>query len=273
MKPLFYLSACGLALMSAAACAPTAPPTARAALDCPARQGDLDRTSIAPDKKTCLYTTRDGDQVSLRLIPVSANYQAALQPVEQELQAEVQTDQEAAAAKVAIAAADAKTAAADAKASSASAAEAAKAAKQAAEDAVGEVKDADEGRDANGPHPDRNEHAHIDLPGIHIDADDDGKADVNVGMIHVNAGENGAVVRMSRDVRLRGEAFSRDKRGFRATYILAKDNLKDGWKTVGYEAAGPKTGPITVAVVKARTGDHHDVFNDVKRLVRKNAGV
>jgi hypothetical protein len=267
MKPLLFLSACGLAL-AAAACAPTTPPKARAALDCPASQGDLQRASVAPDGKTCLYTTRDGDQVSLRLIPVSASYEAALQPVEQELQAEVQTDQEAAAAKVA----DAKAAVAGAKAAAGAAAEAAKTAKQAAEDAVGEVKDADEG-DGKGPHPGRNEHAHIDLPGIHIDADDDGKADVNVGTIHVNAGENGAVVRMARDVRLRGEAFSRDKRGFRATYILAKDNLKDGWKTVGYEAAGPKIGPITVAVVKARTGDHHDVFNDVKRLVRKNAGV
>ncbi|MDB5462156.1 MAG: hypothetical protein JWP23_545 [Phenylobacterium sp.] len=272
MKPLLFLSACGLVLASATACSPTSPPKARAALDCPASQGDLDRASVAPDGKTCLYTTRAGDQVSLRLIPVSSSYEAALQPVEQELQGEVPTEQETAAAKVAAATADAKTAAADTKATAGAAAEAAKAAKQAAEDAAGEAKDADDG-DHTGSHPGRNEHAHVDLPGIHIDADDDGKANVNVGMIHVNAGEDGAVVRMSRDVRLRGEAFSRDKRGFRATYILAKDNLKDGWKTVGYEAAGPKTGPITVAVVKARTGDHHDVFGDVKRLVRKNAGV
>lgn len=270
MKPLLYLSACGLALATATACTPSAPPIARAALDCPATQGDLDRTSISPDKKTCVYTTRAGDQVSLRLIPVSAGYQAALQPIEQELQAEVQTDQEAASAKGATA--NAKGAAADSTPSATSAADADKAAKQAAEDAVGELKDSDEG-DRDGAHPGRNEHAHIDLPGIHIDADDEGKADVNVGMIHVNAGENGAVVRMSRDVRLRGEPFSRDKRGFRATYVLAQDNLKDGWKAVGYEAAGPKVGPITVAVVRSKTGEHHDIFGDVKRLVRKNGGV
>ncbi|HEY2357832.1 MAG TPA: hypothetical protein VGH86_10310 [Phenylobacterium sp.] len=273
MKPLLFLSACALVLSTATACAPSKPPTARAALDCPETQGDLTRASIAPDNKTCVYNTRDGDQVSLRLLPVSANYQTALQPIEQELQAEVQTDQEAAAARVANATADAKAAAESGKATAGVAAEAAKAAKQAAEDAVGEMKDAEGDDTGKGPHADRNEHAHIDLPGIHIDADDNGKADVNVGMIHVNAGEDGAVVRMSRDVRLRGEAFSPEKRGFRATYILAKDNLKDGWKSVGYEAAGPKTGPITVAVVKARSGDHHDVFADVKRLVRKNAGV
>ena len=116
------------------------------------------------------------------------------------------------------------------------------------------------------------DHANINLPGIHISADDD-KANVSVGGVHVDAGEDGATVRMSRDVRLRGEAMSRERRGFRATYILAKDNLKDGWKAVGYEAAGPKAGPITVAVFKAHHGDHHDVSEDVKRLVRKNAGV
>ncbi|HEY8004344.1 MAG TPA: hypothetical protein VIE16_08955 [Phenylobacterium sp.] len=270
MKPLLLSTACALALGCAAACAPSAPPKARAALDCPATQGDLDRSSVSPDGKSCLYTTREGDQVQLRLIPVSGAYEAALQPIEQELQGEVQTGQEAAAAQ----AAAAKTETATASASAAS--DAAKAAQQAAADAVGAEHDAakdDRDDEDRGDKSGENDHAHIDLPGIHIDADDNGKADVNVGMIHVNAGENGAVVRMSRDVRLRGEAFSREKRGFRATYILAKDNLKDGWKTVGYEAAGPKTGPITVAVVKAKSGDHHDVFADVKRLVRKNAGV
>jgi len=80
-------------------------------------------------------------------------------------------------------------------------------------------------------------------------------------------------VRMSRDVRLRGEAFSPRRNGFRATYILAREDLKDGWKSVGYEAAGPKNGPITVAVFKAHEGRHRDVSEDVKRLVRRNGGV
>jgi hypothetical protein len=71
---------------------------------------------------------------------------------------------------------------------------------------------------------------------------------------------------------LRGEALSPERRGFRATYILARDNLKDGWRAVGYEAGGPKAGPITVAVVKSKAGDRHDVLDDVKRLVRRNSG-
>ena len=94
-----------------------------------------------------------------------------------------------------------------------------------------------------------------------------------MGGINVDAGENGATVRMLRDVRLRGEAFSPRRNGFRATYILAREDLKDGWKSVGYEAAGPKAGPITVAVFKAREGRHRDVSEDVKRLVRRNGGV
>jgi len=269
MKPLLLLSACTLALSTAAGCAPSGPPKARAALDCPATQGDLERRSAAADGKSCVYTSRDGDEVSLRLIPVAASYQATLQPIEQELQGELQTEQQVAEAKAASAEADGKLAAAAPETSSA-AAEAARAAKEAADDAVGQARDEDGDKDNTGSGAER---AHIDLPGIHIDADESGKADVNVGMVHVNAGEDGAVVRMSRDVRLRGEAFSPEKRGFRATYVLAKDNLKDGWKAVGYEAAGPKVGPITVAVVKSKTGERHDIFGDVKRLVRRNAGV
>ena len=265
MKLLPFASACGLVLVAAAACAPRTPATARVALDCPATQGDLSRTSVAPDQKTCLYTTRDGDEVSLRLISASGGYQAALEPIQQELQAEVLTDKQVAEAKVKSAEADVKAAAADAK----GAASAAKAAKQAAEDALGDAKDA---RDAARDDDDIGANTHIDLPGIHINADEGGKADVNVGPIHVNAGENGAVVQFARDVRLRGEALSPEKRGFRATYIVAKDNLKDGWRAVGYEAGGPKVGPITVAVVKSKNGDRHDIFDDVKRLVRRNSG-
>jgi hypothetical protein len=273
MKPLLFISACGLVLTAMTACAPRTPATARVALDCPMDQGDLKLSNISPDKKTCLYASRDGDQVSLRLIPVSGSYQTSLQSIEQELQGEVQV---ASDAKATPATADAKAGAQVASAGSAAAA-AAQAAKQASEDAhgaahsdKGDKKDADGDSDDSDDHS--GDHAHIDLPGIHINADSD-KADVNVGGINVDAGENGATVRMSRDVRLRGEAFSPDRRGFRSTFILARDDLKDGWKSVGYEAAGPKTGPITVAVFKAHEGRHHDVSEDVKRLVRRNGGV
>lgn len=270
MKPLVLLATSALAL-SAAACAPGVAPTARATLDCPATEGDLTRTSVSADQRTCLYTTRGGNEVSLRLIAAPGGYEAVLAPIEQELQTEIATDPQGAVAPTEAKEPDAKGP--DAKGPGV---DAAKAAREAAEDAGREAKDTDRD-DTAGVRIDasrgKGEHAHIDLPGIHINADDSGKADVNVGMIHVNAGENGAVVRIARDVRLRGEAFSRQRRGFRATYILAQDNLKDGWKAVGYEAGGPKSGPVTVAVVKVKARDHHDVFDHVKRLVRKNGGV
>ncbi len=282
MKSLHLLSACGLALVSAA-CAPGLSSKARVALDCPPEQGDLKLANVSPDKKTCAYTSRDGDEVSLRLIPVSTNYEAALQPIEQELQSEQQTAAQAAEGKASAAAADAK---AIGKAGGASATAASEAAKQAADDALGGLQRGRQDRDrdeddnvsigTNGihvtPKDGRGDHADINLPGIHISADDD-KANVSVAGVNVDAGEDGATVRMARDVRLRGEAFSPERRGFRATYILAKDNLKDGWKAVGYEAAGPKTGPIIVGVFKAHEGRHHHGSDDVRQLVRRNAGV
>ena len=130
MKPLLLLSAAGALALSTAACTPSGPPKARVALDCPATQGELDRKSVAPDGKSCVYASRDGDEVSLRLIPVSATYEATLQPIEQELQGELQTEQQAADAKAAGVDADAKVAA-DTKASPSAASEAAKAAKEA----------------------------------------------------------------------------------------------------------------------------------------------
>jgi hypothetical protein len=273
MKSLLLLSACGLAMAGLGACAPMTPPTARVALDCPSQVGGLRLSTVAPDKKTCLYTARGGDEVTLRLLPVSGNYEAALQPIETELQAEIAPETPAAGGK----AAEAKAGAPIAKAAASAASDAATVAKQAADDARGsvkvEAKDSDGESKADVDAGDRKgDHAHIDLPGIHISADDD-KANVSVAGVHVDAGENGATVRVSRDVRLRGEAFSRERRGFRSTFILARDDLKDGWRSVGYEAAGPKTGPITVAVFKAREGARHDVSDDIKRLVRRNGGV
>ena len=275
MKSLLFLSACGLVLTGLSACGPMTRPAARIALDCPNDQGELKLTNTSADKKTCLYATRDGDQVSLRLIAVSAGYQAALTPIEQELQGEVAAPADAKAADAKAADAGAKVTTGQVSATATS--QAAKAAQEAEADAKGAVtktrKDADDdGKIEIGGSSDHGDHAHIDLPGIHINADND-KANVSVGGINVDAGENGATVRMSRDVRLRGEAFSSRRDGFRATYILARDDLKDGWKSVGYEAAGPKAGPITVAVFKAHEGRHRDVSEDVKRLVRRNGGV
>ena len=91
MKPLSPLCAAALvaaAAASLAACGPS-PALKRAALDCPPTQGELKRASVSADGRTCAYTDDDGDQVSLRLLPVVGSPAATLAPIEQELRAMV----------------------------------------------------------------------------------------------------------------------------------------------------------------------------------------
>ena len=255
MKPLLFLAASALAVATAACTPPH--PAPRAALDCPAKSGPLVRTGVSPDRKTCTYANNEGDEVSLRLLPVSAGPETALKGVEDEL-----TNQYAPAPAAAPASTDktpVKTTADQADAAAA----------QAGEDA-GDWDEAD-GRRRGRRHGDT---TRIDLPGIHIRADGDkGAADVRVGAIQVHANEGGAVVRVAHDVRLRGDMLSPERRGFRASYRLSDDRLKDGYQAVGYEAAGPRTGPLTVGVIKSKIGEHHGVFTAVNHLVRKNGGV
>jgi hypothetical protein len=279
MKLLALAAASSLALM-AGACAQTKP-AARVALDCPATQGDLTRTGVAADRKTCTYRTADGGEVSLQLIPVTGSASATLQTLETSLVGDAARAQTAAAVKDASADADAAVADARAAVDDARrvAAEAERDAAQATDTATAEL-------DADGPHVTikkdgktivahgDGETAHVRLPGIHIDAGDE-DAQVKIGGLTINAQEDEATVRISRDVRLKGEALSRQKRGVRATFIYTGKNLPDGYRLVGYEAAGPKTGPLAVAVVRSKSDSENggEVYGDVKKLVRRNGGV
>jgi hypothetical protein len=115
----------------------------------------------------------------------------------------------------------------------------------------------------------------IDIPGVRIVADND-KAAIKIGGMMVDAGGDGAVVRSQEDVRLKGEALSRERRGIKASYLRAGKNLPGDWRYVGYEAAGPRTGPLAIATVHSKSGHDNGVpglNDDVKRLVRRNSGV
>jgi hypothetical protein len=115
----------------------------------------------------------------------------------------------------------------------------------------------------------------IDIPGVRIVADND-KAAIKIGGMMVDAGGDGAVVRSQEDVRLKGEAMSRERRGIRASYLRAGKNLPGDWRYVGYEAAGPKSGPLAVATVHSKSGHDNGMTGlngDVKKLVRLNGGV
>ncbi len=274
MKPFYLLAASGLAL-TAAACG-SKPPPVRAALECPATQGELTRTSAAADGKACTYVTSGGAEVTLQLVSAPGGADAALAAIETNLLANRQAKPVAEAPKSADAAKGAEAKAPDAKAEAPATTDAEKAALDAAEDTKGVSINVKIDGDDKKVQTDADGTTRVNLPGIHITANDrDDTANVRVGPITVDANDGAATIRMRRDVRLRGEALSRDRRGLRATFIYTGKDLPDGYRFVGYEAGGPKAGPITVAVVKSKIDgeDNGDIYPDVKKLVRRNGGV
>lgn len=264
MKTTLLLAASALAL-PLAACGPKVPP-ARAALDCPATQGDLTRTSVAPDGKTCTYATSSGAEVTLQLVSVEGSVDATL--------AAIETNLLAARQKAEPGAAELGTGGEPA-ASASAATDAERAAREAAQDTKGVTVDIKVGED--GSVESATGVTRVNLPGIQIVADDgEDSAEVQIGPLRVDARDEKATVHVGpRSVRLRGEPLNPEKRGVRATFIYTGKDLPDGYRFVGYEAGGPKRGPITVAVVKARADgpDGGEIYPDVKKLVRKNGGV
>lgn len=267
MKTALILAASALAF-PLAACGPKVPP-ARAALDCPATQGDLTRTSVAPDGKACTYATSSGAEVTLQLVSVQGSVDSTLQTIEKNLLADRgQTEAKPEAGA---------NAAPEAAVSASAISDAERAAREAAEDTKGVSVNVEITKDGE-THVVSEDGGvtRVNLPGVHIVAnDDEDSAEVRIGPLQVDAGDDSATVRVRRDVRLRGEALNPEQRGMRATFIYTGKDLPEGYRFVGYEAGGPKRGPITVAVVKGKDEnlDGHDIYSDVKKLVRKNGGV
>lgn len=276
MKSLLLIATSTLALAGLAACGPGGKPAVRAALDCPEVQGELTRIAIAADGKTCTYRTSAGAEIALQLVATNGDPATALKTIETSLMtvAEPATGVDQAAETAHAAAQVAESAARDA-------AVAAREAEQDAARAAGENErsmnakvDIHVDGDGKTVTTEKNgEVTRVQLPGINITAGED-DAKVKIGGLTVDADGDRATVHIVRDVRLKGEAFSRQKRGLRATFIH-EGELADGYRFVGYEAAGPKDGPITVATVRAKTeiDDGSAVYKDVKRLVRRNGGV
>jgi hypothetical protein len=224
-------------------------------LDCPDMQGDLKRVSAAADGLSCAYAGGDAE-VMLRLVSLNnGDAEDALAPIEAELKALMPTLKPATDLK-------------------------------------------------SGEKHDRNKTS-IHLPGLRIDASDDG-ADIKIGHITINSNEGGASeVKIDKNVTVKGDdhketvsitaddgengdgavniragddgaEIRHSKRGdsIRSTLILASDKASSGYRVVGYEARGPKGGPLAVATIKAKNRDSgdHDVFKDMKALVRHNVG-
>jgi len=272
------VSLAALAVCTLAACSPKvdakrdaarlpgqhAPLRAISKLDCPERQGELTRVSAAADGQSCVYSGQNAE-VTLSLVSLNGgDAEAALAPIEADLKALMP------------------------------------ALKSPPTPAT------------PGDKP-RGESAKISLPGIKIDAHDNG-ADIKIGGLTINANDDGAEVKVAKNVTIRDGDTTRHVTertsggnsnvsvkasndaegdteihatddgaqirqrkggdGVRATLILASDKAASGYRVVGYEARGPKGGPLAVAVVKAkgRDGSDHDIFQDMKTLVRHNVG-
>lgn len=268
MKATLLIAASALAL---SACGQDGS-SAIAKLTCPATEGDLTRVSASADGKTCNYSSSDGAEVVLQLIPVSGSVQATLDAIETELRSTPgPPSPEAKKTKAEIEAALAEAEAAKARLGSVQA-EVARVQAEAAADAGVSIRAG--GMGVGTVDTEDGEVTRVDLPGIHINTRGE-EASVRVGPINIDANDDDTTVRMFRDVRLRGQALSREKRGVRATFIYTGKDLPSGYRYVGYEAGGPKTGPITVARVKSKvdTESGDNIYHDVQDLVRRNGGV
>jgi hypothetical protein len=260
MKTAALILAGASALALTAGLAACVPPHARPAhfarlkpisrLDCPDSQGELVRTSASPDGKSCAYAAGDDVVVQLKLLPVSGDAQAVLSPIETDLR-KMATFEPTPPQSAAPAQSSAPPAAA--------------------------------------PGQDHSDNVNIDLPGVHIHATDNGGANVQVGGVHVDADDKtnsahivakrggfmghgaGAVTIDANDsgaiihTRTLGPDVNQD-------LILASERPgPDGWRAVGYEALGPTSGPLVVAIVQSKQNEHDRLFGDVKALVRKAA--
>lgn len=107
------------------------------------------------------------------------------------------------------------------------------------------------------------DHAHIDAPFVHVDADNDHAhvkvlgitidADNQNANVHTDWGSKSAMIKagpQGAEVRVDNDRTG----GADMVYILARDHAgPNGYRTVGYEARGPIGGPLVVAVFKSRS--------------------
>lgn len=218
------------------------PVTVAATLNCPEAQGDLTRTGAAADGKSCQYHGDEDEDVTLSLVSLNGQTpQAALAPLEAQLQGLVPARNGPSMVNI----------------------------------DAGHDDD-----DHNGDEGGRHDHAKIDLPGLHINANGD-KADIRIlgtdikadgdkADIHTNMGMKDAVIHAGpggAEIRA-GEA---GQHSAQLVYVLAGDNPgPSGYRAVGYMARGPVAGPLVVGQFKSKEGGRHGHDRDLQRLIDLN---
>ena len=237
------------------------PLTAPGRLTCPDSVDELTRTAQAADGQSCDYTGPQDEQVTLSLLALNGRAPAAaLADVETDLKTSTGLRAAPGANGVKIDATDNDTGA--------------------DENSSGDDDDHDRPDHDHSDH-DRHDHANIDLPGLHIHADN-GKADIQLPgfAVHadgdkaqvstgfgasqttvVNAGDGGAEIRAG-DVTANGADL---------VYVLSGQPGAQGYRATGYIARGPRAGPLVVGQFKAKHDGNHDwKGNGLDRLVKMN---
>lgn len=207
-------------------------------LNCPEHQGELIRTSTAADGLSCIYAGPRGAEVVLSLVALAEGQSAmdALSPTEDALRGLMPG---------------------------------------VADRATG----GEDGEGAMVSIQSEGDQTSVRLPGLNIETDGDSSS-VNIGGIRIRGrGSDGE----SRDS---GETVSVNARddaaeiramtiqdSIRATYILVDEAASEaGWRRVGYEARGPSSGPLVVAVVHSKEHNEGELFDDAEALVTLNVG-
>lgn len=250
------LLAAGCAALALAACDhPDAARQRKAAelkvvtkLDCPETQGQLTRKEVAADGKSCLYTSADGAEVKLTIVPLNGGKPAAaLAPIDAELSALIPPGKVPAAEGDAQADSETKVVA----------------------DANGVAVSAKGDRGSN-------EDVEINLPGVHIKTEGENATVKVAGGVDINASEDGrAEIRANRNVTETTDSKDPRKNAISARYILTNDDHGGEYRVVGYEARGPKGGPLVVGTVKIKReggADSDELFDDISDLIRHNVG-
>ncbi len=211
-----------------------APVTVAATLNCPEQQGDLTRTSIAADGKSCQYHGDDGQDVTLSLLALGGQTpQAALRPMEADLHGLVPAHDGPSMVNI--------------------------------DAGKGEHGEDNAKIDMPGLHIDAHgDKAKLKILGMNIDADGD-KADIKTGTgagaATIHAGPGGAEIR----------AGNVGQHSAELVYVLAGDNTgPSGYRAVGYIARGPVAGPLVVGEFKSKDHEHNGHNHDLEQLIDLN---
>jgi hypothetical protein len=130
---------------------------------------------------------------------------------------------------------------------------------------------------------DSSENTRIDLPGLHIQTEGD-NASVRLPGVNINARGDNAHISTgigelknatidATDGAVRITSNMTDAGNADQTWMIATDAAgAAGWRTVGYVARGPLTGPLVLATVRSRAEHQHahsgnGDIEDIRRLV------